>query len=76
MIKHKYIKAIVRLSVMLYIFAIVISCCTSGESLIKYEPRVIKTKNELITEYMKAIEVLRYNNMLNLENIEQDEDKK
>lgn len=63
MIKYKLstlIKTILFASHLL----IAISCCSTKATVIKYEPKVVNTKNELITEYMKAVEVLRYNNLL------------
>lgn len=39
-------------------------CCSTKTTVIKYEPKIVKTKNELVTEYMKAVEVLRYYDLL------------
>lgn len=66
MIKYRLFVLVSKTVFSLYLFAIT-SCCATKTTIIKYEPKVVKTKNELVTEYMKAVEVLRYYDLLEYE---------
>lgn len=66
MIKYRLSVLVSKLIFILYLLTVT-SCCATKTAIIKYEPRVVKTKNELVTEYMKAVEVLRYYDLLEYE---------
>lgn len=75
MIKHKLFRFVSKI-IIIPCLLIITGCCTTKTSTIKYEPRVVKTKNELVTEYMKAVEVLRYHDLLEYRNGEKNKDEK
>lgn len=75
MIKHKLFRFVSNIIIIPCLLTIT-GCCTTKTNIIKYEPRVVKTKNELVTEYMKAVEVLRYYDLLEYRIGEKKKDEK
>lgn len=75
MIKYRLFVLVSKIILILYLLTIT-SCCVTKTAVIKYEPRVVKTKNELVTEYMKAVEVLRYYDLLEYERKKKEVEKK
>lgn len=75
MIKNKLFRFVCNIIIIPCLLTIT-GCCTIKTNIIKYEPTVVKTKNELVTEYMKAVEVLRYYDLLEYRTGEKKEDEK